>query len=238
MKHRPMLTLTLSLLSASSASAAGWYSGDPYSQPTAWPQYTDNLSNTNQVRAMTFDNFAWTGGNVAGVGGHFHNFGTASAAGVNTAYWEIRTGVANNTAGTLLYSGSGSVASSLSTFNQGGWPVWRVDVDVPDFNLPAGNYFFGLAIGTNDPNTSIGWFVASTTGANGVGGPLNDNYSVYYQEMASVITWNYDESAVINAGNGQTGFDPSYWITDVPSPSAGALLALAAVIPARRRRTR
>ncbi len=39
---------------------ANWYSGDPYAPQTAWPQYTENYSNSSQERALTFDNFNWT----------------------------------------------------------------------------------------------------------------------------------------------------------------------------------
>lgn len=236
----------IAVLGAASPAMADWYSGDPYLPATAWPQYTENLSNAVQELALTYDNLNWVpgagGGVVDKVGGHFHSFGTIGGAVIDTAYWEIRTGMSHNVGGTLVTSGSGTVTSFATSFTQGGWPVWGVSVDVPNFTLPAGSYWFGLAIGTTstDPNATS-WFVASTSGANGVGGPLGDDLSIYFQSINSgaIVTWNYTESAIINPG--LTGFDPSYFIREVPEPSSLLLASAAAGLAAfgllRRRRT-
>jgi hypothetical protein len=99
---------------------------------------------------------------------------------------------------------------------------------VPDFALPAGSYWFGLAIGTtsSDPNATS-WFVASTTGANGVGGPLGDDQSIYFQSVnnGSIVNWNYTDSATVNPG-----------FREVPEPATVILLSLAAIGAASRRR--
>ncbi len=235
-------TLLLScatLLVAADSAQADWYSGDPYTQQTGWPQYTDNLSNASQTYALTFDNFTWVpgagGGVIDVVGGHFHSFGQLSGLSIDNAQWEIRTGMSHNNGGTLVASGSGAVIPYATSFTQGGVEVWGVDVDVPDFALPAGNYWFGLAIGVNDGQP--GWFVASTSGASGIGGPLGDDLSVYFQSNNSIVSWDYVESAIINPT--LSGFDPSYYIREVPEPSTFALaalaLALAAVGKFRRR---
>jgi hypothetical protein len=70
--------------------------------------------------------------------------------------------MSHNVGGTLVASGTGVVTPYATSFNQGGWPVWGASVDVPDFTLPAGNYRFGLAIGTTAGLANF--FVASTTG--------------------------------------------------------------------------
>jgi hypothetical protein len=239
--HRLFVVLaTVTALSAVRTIRADWYSGDPYTAPTAWPQFTDNLSNAFQTLGLTYDNFTWvpgTGGGVVDrVGGHFHTFDSPFPP-INTAYWEIRTGMAHNVAGALVTSGSGAVTSYLTSFAQGGWPVWAVDVDVPDFTLPAGNYWFGLAVGTTiNPNTA-GWFVASTTGANGVGGPLGDDLSIYFQSNNSVVNWDYVDGTTV-VGTESAGLDPSYWIREVPEPSSAVLAVLAAVELIYRRRRR
>lgn len=225
----------LGLSVAARPSLADWYSGDPYTAATAWPQYTENNSNSNQELALTYDNFTWTpgagGGIVDTVGGHFHSFGTVAGTVIDTAYWEIRTGMSHNVGGTLLYSGSGTVSPFATSFTQGGAPVWGFDVDVPNFALPAGNYWFGLALGTTSTDPSAtSWFVASTTGTNGVGGPLGDDLSIYFQSLfgGATITWDYTESAVINPG--LSGFDPSYYIREVPEPSTLTLSGIAAAV--------
>ncbi len=184
------------------------------------------MSDTNLELALTYDNFTWVpgagGGVVDKVGGNF--WGSPDGSVITTAYWEIRTGMSHNVAGTLVSSGSGTVTPYATPFTQGGSPVWGVNVDVPDFTLPAGNYWFGLAIGSTYPGGTPGWFVASTTGANGVGGPLGDDQSIYYQNSIYGLSWNYTESAIVNPT--LSGFDPSYFIQEVPEPSTLTLTAL------------
>ena len=232
-----VVAVVVTLGTAQSASA-DWYSGDPYAAQTAWPQYTDNLSTPFQTLAMTFDNFTWVpgagGGVVDRVGGHFTNLTAGGGTGgveYDTAYWEIRTGMADMVAGTLLYSGNASATWYPTAFTQGGYVVWGMDVDVPDFALSAGNYWFGLAIGASN-GLPQGAFVASTSGANGIGGPLGDDVSIYYQINNNVIGWNYFDSATFMIPNGVfTGFDPSYYINEVPEPGTIALAGLAAGAP-------
>lgn len=227
------------LLVAAASARADWYSGDPYTQQTAWPQYTDNLSTAAQTYALTYDNFTWTpgagGGVIDVVGGHFHSFGQLSGLSIDSAQWEIRTGMSHNNGGTLIATGSGIVTPYATSFIQGGSAVWGVDVDVPDFALPAGNYWFGLAIGVSSGQT--GFFIASTSGANGIGGPLGDDVSNYYQINGAFVSWDYVDSAIINPAS--TGLDPSYFIREVPEPStlslAVASVALVALLRRRRR---
>jgi len=222
---------------------ADWYSGDPYSDPTAWPQYTDNESDANGVLALTYDNFNWVpgagGGIVDVVGGHFHSFNSTPATGIDTAYWEIRAAMSHGSGGSLLFSGTvtGAAVSPYATsFTQGGSAVWGVEVDIPNFFLPAGNYWFGLAIGSTQPG-AFGFFVASTYGANGIGAPIGDGVSIYHQtfNFGNPTSWNFTDSSTIVPGG--VGVDPSYWINEVPSPAAIALLAIAGAATRRRRNT-
>lgn len=229
----------LAALAVPAVAMGDWYSGDPYAATTLWPQYTDNLSDPGLNRAMTFDNFTWTpgagGGVVDTLGGHFTRLTDSIPFGtVDTAYWEIRTGMSAGNAGTLVASGSGAVSSSVTAFTQGGWQVGAVSVDVPDFALAAGSYWFGLAIGSTID--APGWFNASTYGVNGIGGPLGDNVHLYYQENNAVVSWNYvDGSGFYPPGS--TGFDPSYWINEVPAPSSILAMAGLALMGNRRRRS-
>jgi hypothetical protein len=218
---------------------ADWFSGSPYPAAPTWPQYTDNLSDANQARAMAFDNFTWVpgagGGIVDFVGGQYFRYGAPYGAisTIDTAYWEIRSGMSAGNGGTLVASGSGAVFPYSTGVTQGGEFVGGVTVDVPNFLLPAGNYWFGLAIGTTTGPT--GWFSASTDGTSGIGGPLGDDVHLYYQEVASTVTWNYVDGTTLFPP-GTTGFDPSYWIGEVPSPGGASLMLLAVAGAVRRRR--
>ncbi len=240
--HILQLVASLAIPASTASAASTWYSGDPYLASTAWPQYTENLSpvNTNQQLALTYDNFTWApsaGGVVDVVGGHFHSFNTIGGSVIDTAYWEIRTGMSNNVGGSLVFSGSGVVSTFVTAFTQGGFAVWEVKVDVPNFTLALGNYWFGLAIGTTslDPNATS-WFVASTSGTNGIGGPLGDDLSIYFQSInnGTTINWNYNESALLNPTT--TGFDPSYFIQEIPEPSGLLLASLSLATLLRRKR--
>ncbi len=221
---------------ASTGAHADWYSGDPYSGQTTWPQYSDYLFNSGATIAMSFDNFTWSpgsgGGVVDSVGGHYYSYTPSPNAQIVGAYWEIRSGMGVGNGGTLVASGFNAATSSLTSFTQGGNAVWGVDVDVADFALGAGNYWFGMAIQT--VGDLVGWFHAGTSGANGVGGPLGDDVHLYYQENQSVVSWNYVDGAPFYP-EGTTGFDPSYWINEVPTPGGAVVLAIAVVLGSRRR---
>ena len=235
-----LLACTASLVVLSSTTHADWYSGDPYGEATTWPQYTDAESTPFGVLALTYDNFNWVPGSGGGVidtiGGHFHSFGGTAGSNIYSAYWEIRTGMGHLNGGTLLHSGSVSgsaVAPYFTSFTQGGWDVWGVNIDIPDFALAAGSYWFGLAIGVNDG--AANWFVASTYGTNGIGTPLGDNLSIYYQtsNFGMQVNWDYTDGTTVVAGE---GLDPSYWINEVPAPPALALLVIGGVGSRKRRR--
>ena len=239
---RPFIPALLAVAALPTLAAADFYSGDPYAGDKSWPMFTS--VNSGGVTALAYDNFNWTpgagGGVVDVVGGHFHYFNSPiNPFNVDQAFFEIRTGMVGGaqpvggTGGTLLYTGTGAITASATSFTQSGGPVWKFSIDVTNFTLPAGNYWLGVAIGsTNLPDA--GWFAAQTDGTNGIGGPLADNNVVYYQTG----NWPWIDPTleswwpqIVNPRA-----DPSFFINEVPAPTSLAPLALTGLIALRRRR--
>lgn len=221
---------------------ADWASGTPYSQGSSWPDY--NSTGSNNTMAYTFDNFTWTpgagGGVIDTIGGFYHAFNTESPSAIDSIYWEIRTGMSDGVAGTLIASGNtGLITPTTSSFLQGGATVAEVSVDIPDFALPAGNYWFALGVGSISPDDNS-WFNAQTDGTGGIGGPLGDNQIIYYQAtvVPFALGWNYVDPTAQPWWSQlpDPHVDPSYYIREVPAPSAFAVLTLAGIAAGRRRR--
>ncbi len=218
-------------LSAGAASAS-WYGGDPSASASISLAAFYYPANNGQVH-LAFDNFTWTGGAggfVGVVGGHYQSGDQSPASAIDVAHWQIRTGVSDGVSGTLVASGVGTPVTAGTSFTQFGYSVTEVSLDVPDFYLAPGNYFFAMSLG--DAPTG-GWFACNTLGTNGVGGPLGDDLSVYYAGDNSNTYWNWVDLDMA----GYTTVDVSYFIYEVPAPGGvGALLLGGAAAMRRRRR--
>jgi uncharacterized protein (TIGR03382 family) len=225
----------------SSVAHAGWYAGDPAATtavPLAAFAWTTNIPSPGYVD-YPFDNFTWTnagGGIVDTLGGFYISTTGVALSNVTYAQWEIRSGVSVGNAGTLVASGSGVPVTTATAFTTQfvGYstlePVVRVELDVSDFALAPGNYWFGMGVG--DAGNNVGAFVAETIGANGIGGPLDDGNAIYFQGDGTNNPFNY----VDVAATWGSPMDMSYFVTEVPTPSALALLTLGTGVLLRRRR--
>lgn len=226
---------------APSIAHAGWYAGDPAATtavPLAAFAWTTNIPSPGYA-AYPFDNFTWTnagGGIVDTVGGFYISTTGIALSNVTFAQWEIRSGVSVGNAGTLVASGSGVPVTTATAFTTqfAGYstiePVVRVELDVSDFALAPGNYWFGMSVG--DAGNNVAGFVAETIGANGIGGPLNDGNAIYFQGDGTNNPFNY----VDVAATWGSPMDMAYFVTEVPAPSALALLTLGTGVLLRRRR--
>ena len=225
----------VTVAAAGSGARADWYNGDPYTSFPNIPQAAFFYPSAPQLH-LGFTPFNWVpgsgGGQVGVVGGMFHSFGVVPGANIVSAYWEIRSGVSAGNGGLLVASGSGVPTATPTAFTQGGYPVVDVALTVPTFNLPAGSYWFAMAIGDSPVG---GWFVASTTGFNSVNGITGGGSSIYYQTAGGNVGWDYVPLTPETVPT-WTDTGNSYYIREVPSPSGAGVLAAGLLVAARRRR--
>jgi|GEM_PF-2168184 len=226
-----------------STARADWYGGDPaafMAVPLAAFHWATGAP-TPGYQAFAYDNFVWTnagGGMVSTLGGYYSSFAGVPITGVTVASWEIRTGMSPGVAGTLVASGIGAPVISSTSFmvgqvpgNPPDHPIMRVELDVTDFALAPGIYWLAVSIG--DAGANSGGFVVGTTGANSIGTGINDGQSIYFQgDNVSPNLWNYADVAATFGP--QT--DLAYFITEIPTPGAAAVLALGGLVAMRRRR--
>jgi hypothetical protein len=210
----------LAAVGLASAANAQFYGGDFDGE-----NGLSSEKNTIVSDSYVFDNFNWGGGNVATVFGNFLQ--TGLSGGVAGGEFEIRSGVSQGNGGVLVHSGSAVMSWVKKGPGGFGLEEWTLTLDGGNFALAAGTYWVGVRpVGFN--NGSERAFVSSTSGAGGIGGPLNDNNSFFH---SSFFGFNYEKVENVLG----TGMDFSLGLT-VPAPGAMSLLGLGGLLAARRRR--
>jgi hypothetical protein len=179
--------------------------------------------NTIVSDAMTYDNFHWNGGPVATVFGNFLQTGLDQIAG---GEYEIRSGVSVGNGGVLVQTGNSVISWAFKGPGGFGLPEWTLTINGGNQNLAAGDYWVGVRpVGFGGGRA----FASTTSGAGGIGGPLNDDNSFFNSSFFGVNFGNASDQ--IGAGIA----DFSYGIT-TPAPGALSLLGLGGLMAARRRR--
>jgi len=135
--------------------------------------------NTTVSESWIFDDFTWPGGAVTEVWGHFILFGNAGAPVAGDV--AIFRGMAEGSWGAEVYLQS-DITDGLrwtATGRQhGGFPEYELRITV-QFNLAPGTYHIGVRpVGTG----LGGYFISSTSGENGQGGPLR-NGNAFFQSF-------------------------------------------------------
>lgn len=182
------------------------------------------------INTMAYDDV--TVSSSTAVSGLWGNFLISGSYLPNTAYFEIRSGMAPGNGGTLVQSGTFSLTAAATGRTLSTMSEYQLS-GATGFSLNAGTYWLGIApIGNG-----TGQFFATTTSGTDLGpggdpnpsptgGPLANGNSLLFTEVGP-MTYDYiGMESLLGAGT----YDLSYGITmeSVPEPS-GAVLALVTI---------
>lgn len=123
--------------------------------------------------ARVYEDFSLTEPSV--ITGIFGTFADLHQGLPTSAYFEIRSGIRPGDGGTLLGSGEFAVDS---TYQGGGIGLnfWRFSGSIETVELAAGDYWVAMALVSTGMGKS---FIATTSGTNGVGEPLQNGNSFF-----------------------------------------------------------
>ena len=177
-----------------------WYSGDP----TELYDWTNSAGSAKNWQPFTVTDAA--GWNVQSV------FSVGTIYSGTTAEWSIRSGMSTGVAGTTVASGVGAIITT---------PVagyTAIEVDIPDFVLPAGTYWLEVA------STGFG-SIKGSNGSNSIGTTPN-LHSLRLWTQSNQIYQPYGDTIL---SSGVTG-------SAVPEPATLSLLAMGSLSFLRRKR--
>jgi hypothetical protein len=210
-----------------------WYNGD-----FNFVNGVANERNTVVSQAAVYDDFnvtALLGWHVTAVFSDNLLFMQDPPRDVTGADWEIRTGVSEGNAGTLI--ASGTTNSPIVTLTGRGADVFEYMVEVTALNvflpmLPSGQHYW-LNV-TPVGSGSGGSFNSTTSGTNCVGTPCGNDQNAFFNStfFGAYFTSTANEGVPGDFSNGVIG-------TVVPEPATVALLTCgvgALLIALRRRR--
>lgn len=188
-----------------------------------------NEQNTVVSQAGVYDDFNVTGGSITLSGVFSDNLISTNVTG---ASWEIRSGVSEMNAGTLVASGSVGIGNNLSVQLTGrsgfGFNEYQVYVTGLSVSLAPGTYFLNVTPTGDGTGRS---FDSDTSGANCIGTPCGNNGNAFFN--STFFGTFFDTTA----NQGQPG-DFSMGVV-VPEPATIALVTCGAgalLIAALRRR--
>jgi hypothetical protein len=192
-----------------------WYGGDA--------DYMNGIASTHgPVRTSSlYEDFDIAPGGAI-VSGVFGAYLTLSILGlgdgpITEADYEIRSGVSAGNDGTLI---AADRASASWTLEDSSTRFWRYRTTVSGLNLflPEGRYWLSLS-----PIWGGELYLASTSGANGVGSPLNNGDSYWTAPWFDAY---FTPATEILGTDRRPTWDFSYGVVGTPVPEAGSLLPL------------
>ena len=165
--------LTLGLCGAHSASAQTlWYNGS-FDGRDATPNGMNTLHGSDQV----YDNFIVPVGTLWQVNSVFSNNLTTAGFTATQAAWEIRSGVSDGNAGTLVAFGTNAATQTATGLSAFGLTEAAFSADISTVTLDSGMYWLTVAPISDGTELS---FLSTTSGAGAIGTPMgNDDQSFF-----------------------------------------------------------
>jgi PEP-CTERM motif len=206
-----------------------WYNGD-----FNGVNGLSNERNTLIIQAGVYDDFNVTGGPFWNVTAVFSD--NLENTVITGADWEIRTGLSNGNAGTLIASGTTN-SPVVTPTGRSGFGFTEYMVEVTGLNvflpmLPSGQHYWLNVTPVGDGTGGI--YNSTTSGLDCVGTPCGNDQNAFFNStyFGTYFTSTANEGQPYDYSNGVIG-------TVVPEPSTLALVACgvgALLIVVRRRR--
>lgn len=245
MKRRLLLLAALATASPAAAQTLV-YQGDHQGGTTCSTKGSSLATGCVMYDNITVGGDGW---NVTGLFGHFYQPAVDGMAPWTSAFWEIRSGMSEGNAGTLLFGGASSVVSATqvatgrSFTGSATFEEYLATLILPEFFLAPGSYWIGIAPVVIETAASyVGAYASWTGGTGGINSQADNkgiawingsqNYLVVDHDFSYGVLGTLAESG--DPGNGNPG-NPN---VTVPEPATVTLLAagLLAVAGLRRRR--
>ena len=161
-----------------------------------------NERNTTITQAAVYEDFDVTGGPMWNVTAVFSD--NLASTVVTGADWEIRTGISEGNAGTLVASGTTNSPGVTEVSCGFGFCEYRVDIAGLNVTLVPGHYWLNVTPVGNGAGRS---FNSTTSGANCVGTPCGNNQNAFFNStyFGTYFTSTANEGQPYDFSNGVIG---------------------------------
>jgi hypothetical protein len=201
-----------------------WYTGD-YDGFDSAPNETNSAPTPP---GLVYDNFVVAPGEKYTITSAFStNF--MNYTGVTSAYWEIRTGMSEGNGGSIVDSGTASATQVDLNYNVYGNEAYTITATGLNVVLTAGTYWLAIApVSVPTDNLPAYYsYIATTSGANGIGSPIGTDGSPYINDPG----YGYNYLSALDYEGQAEGYSMGLGGTvTLPEPSSVTLLGLSGAI--------